>query len=294
MSSIQYLRPANVADACELLATHGSESQVIAGGVALIPALKLGKNRASCLIDISKALGPGSITREQDYVRVGASATLRAIGQSPVIQALFPIITDMERALYDVQTRNRGTIGGNLCYAGRSGEVAPVLAVLGAQLEIASSRGVRIIHVADFFVSHRVSALAPDELLVAIRLPYPSPGTSGAYCKEARRADHSPIANVAVLIDYGAETVSIERAVLVVGGIEDVPTRAKEAEALLAGRAIDAALVERASAMVARQFCAAPGRGVPPAFIRKALSLLSGKAISLAIDRCRAKTKDPS
>jgi aerobic carbon-monoxide dehydrogenase medium subunit len=282
----QYLEPKSLHEVCALLTQHADRAKLLAGGVSLVPLLKGGLVTPDYVIDIKNLPDMVYVLDDQAFVRIGALTTLRALGASPVIQDRFPILVDMERNLFDVQTRNWGTLGGNLCYAGRAGEPAAVLIALGASVKLASSRRERNVELKDFLTGHRASILAVDEILVEILVPLPKRNVGGAYCKEARRPDHSSIVNVATTIRLDEGLARIEDAVIVIGGVRDTPVRLRQTEQLLRGQMVEDVSLSEAGRVASTELQPSSNIRGSAEFKREIAAQLTRKTAMLAIDRC--------
>ncbi len=181
-----YVRAATVENALELLARHGPDSRVIAGGHSLLPMMKLRLARPEWLIDINDLYELDFILREGTELRVGALTRHTTLLESDEVARLFPIVRDAERVIADPVVRNRGTIGGSLCQADPAEDLSTVCDVLGATAVIRGPAGERVLAMPEFHRGPYQTALGPDELLCEVRLPIRSRSAS-AYEKVERR-----------------------------------------------------------------------------------------------------------
>src|SRR6476619_7201568 len=145
-----YVRATTVENALELLARHGPESRIIAGGHSLLPMMKLRLARPEWLIDINDVAALDHITEDGDWLRIGALTRHAALLASDVVGRLFPIVHDAERVIADPVVRNRGTIGGSLGQADPAEDLTTVCDVLRASVVIAGPSGERVVEMADF------------------------------------------------------------------------------------------------------------------------------------------------
>jgi carbon-monoxide dehydrogenase medium subunit len=145
------------------------------------------------------------------------------------------------------QTRNRGTIGGSLVHADPAAELPAVCAACDATIEIASARGTRDIPFAQFSAGFMATAVEPDEIVTAIKLPVWPAGHGYGFQEFARRRGDFAIAGAAALVDVGADAV-VRRAAVALCGVATTPVRLREAEAALAGRKLDASAIKAAAA----------------------------------------------
>jgi carbon-monoxide dehydrogenase medium subunit len=181
-----YVRASTVDDALELLARHGPESRVVAGGHSLLPMMKLRLARPEWLIDINDLFELDFILRDGDQLRVGALTRHTALLESAEVGRLFPIITDAEAVIADPVVRNRGTIGGSLCQADPAEDLSTVCDVLRAVAVVRGPGGERLVSMSHFHRGPYETAVAQDELLCELRFPI-RPRSGSAYEKVERR-----------------------------------------------------------------------------------------------------------
>ena len=236
----EYFRPATLADAIDLLVKHGEDAKVLAGGHSLIPAMKLRLARPAALVDIGRLPELSYIRESAGTVAIGAATTHRAIEASAVLRDRCPLLPEVAEHLGDVQVRNKGTVGGSLVHADPAADFPAAMLALDAEMEIAGPGGRRTVRAADFFVGLLQSAVAPNEVLCAIRVPVTAP--SVAYVKSEQKASGFALCGVAVAIDTPASRVTVG-----VTGVGVTPYRAAAVEAALAGRTLtDQAIGEAA------------------------------------------------
>ncbi|WP_346958185.1 xanthine dehydrogenase family protein subunit M [uncultured Arthrobacter sp.] len=181
-----YVRATTVENALELLARHGPESRVVAGGHSLLPMMKLRLSRPEWLIDINDLFELDFILRDGGELRIGALTRHSTLLESEEIAGLFPIVRDAEQVIADPVVRNRGTIGGSLCQADPAEDLSTVCDVLGARAVIRGPGGERTLAMRDFHRGPYQTAVGQDELLCEVRLPI-RPRSSSAYEKVERR-----------------------------------------------------------------------------------------------------------
>jgi carbon-monoxide dehydrogenase medium subunit len=199
-----YVRASTVDNALELLARHGPESRVVAGGHSLLPMMKLRLARPEWLIDINDLFELDFILREADRLRVGALTRHTTLLESAEIAGLFPIITDAEAVIADPVVRNRGTIGGSLCQADPAEDLSTVCDVLRAVAVIRGPGGERTITMDEFHRGPYETAVAQDELLCELRFPV-LPRSGSAYEKVERRVGDWAVAAAGAAISLAAD-----------------------------------------------------------------------------------------
>ena len=174
----EYARPATLAEACTLLAEHGSEAKLIAGGQSLVPMMAMRLARPAWLIDIGRleelqrVAAPGAQAESKDGVfAIGAGVRQSVIERDPRARADLPLLVRALRWVGHVQTRNRGTIGGSIVHGDVSAEIALVACVLDAELELRDTSGATTLAAHEFFLAPMVTAIAPEQCLAEIRFP---------------------------------------------------------------------------------------------------------------------------
>ena len=174
-----YERATGVEHAIELLDRHGEDARVVAGGHSLLPMMKLRLSNPEFLVDIND-LGDelDFVAVEPSTVRIGALVRHRRLLESDELADLFPIFRDAEKVIADPVVRNRGTIGGSLCQADPAEDLSTVCSVLDATCVVRGPAGARELTFAEFHLGPYETALAPNELLVEVRLPRRGAGAS--------------------------------------------------------------------------------------------------------------------
>lgn len=190
-----YQRAASLDDASTLLARHGEDARLIAGGQSLLPVLNLRLAAPRLLIDIGRIEGLDRIEVSGDSVRIGALARHQAVLDNPAIARHVPLLTEALRHVAHPAIRARGTIGGNLAHADPASELPACMLALSATVEATSGRGTRSIDAETFFTGLFSTALAPDEILTAVTIPLPAP--PGAFHEIARRRGDYAIVGLA-------------------------------------------------------------------------------------------------
>jgi carbon-monoxide dehydrogenase medium subunit len=246
-------RPETLPEATALLLELGDDAAVHAGGTEVLLLMKLGLAGFGHLVDVKRiAELAGVSVREDGTLRVGATATHRQVGRSPMVRAGWPELASIEGQVANVRVRSVGTLGGNLCFADPHSDPATWLLVAEARLELGLADARRTLGVADFLRGPWETALEPGELLVAIEVP---PVPSGASMTHVRFATHErPTATVSCLARVSEGVVAEAR--IAVGSVGPRPVRVPRAEAIVLGldalrpdlAAIDAAGAEAATA----------------------------------------------
>lgn len=256
MVRFELLEPRNLSEVCSLLAEYKEKAKIIAGGQGLLPLLKHRQIAPNYLINI-KGLPNLEyiISDDKGNVRIGALTTHRAIEFSTLIKKRYPMLAELERMLGCVQTRNWGTIVGNLCAASPTSDPAPALIALGAVAKVTSVRGEREIPLNEFFIDYLKTALDPDEIVMEIQVPLLPPHTGGAYHKECVRGTDSPIASVAASVSLAGGLDTVNAAQIILQAVCPTPLRAKEAEEMLLGKRVQHIPVDEVAEVAAKKAC---------------------------------------
>jgi carbon-monoxide dehydrogenase medium subunit len=250
----EYLRPKMLKEALTLLDEHQDECKVIAGGQSLLILMRQGLLAPEYLIDIKGISELDYIEADaKEGLRIGALTTHRTIEKSPAMKNGFGVLAEMEHRLASIQTRNWGTIGGNLCHGEPTGDPAPVLIALKATLSTASLEGERSMAVEDFFVDYFETALQPDELLTEIQVPATAPHTGTAYSKFNIIESDMATVGVAVSVTLASGDGKCTDTRIVVGACGPTPIRAEQAEEALRGKKITDKLLKEAGQRAAQE-----------------------------------------
>ena len=235
-SPFTYHAPTSVADAAALLATHGDEAKVLAGGQSLVPLMSLRLASFAHLIDLNTVEGLNTIDRVNGSVRVGATVRQATAEHSALIAKDAPLIAKALPHIGHFQIRNRGTVGGSIAHADPASELPAVTLALDATIEATSAGGTREIAASDFFESTWQTSLAENELLTAVRFPVWGPNSGFAVEEIARRHGDFAICGAACGVTLDGDRVT--HAAIALFGVGSTPVRATTAEqALLAAGA---------------------------------------------------------
>jgi CO/xanthine dehydrogenase FAD-binding subunit len=249
MQELAYSRPLSLDEACVLLAEQKG-AVPLAGGTDILVGLEAGRISPAILVDLSRLPGLDAIAETATAMEVGAMTSMTQICRSPVVRKSFPALFSATSQMGCWQVRNRATLGGNLCNASPSADMAPPLLLYGAVALVHSVSGRREVPLDDFFTGPGSTVLGRGELLVGVRVSKPSAGFRSAYLRRAlRRSMDIPVVNVAAGLAVTDAVVHGSRIVL--GAVAPTPIRATQAEELLDGRPADPARLEEAARMAA-------------------------------------------
>jgi CO/xanthine dehydrogenase FAD-binding subunit len=223
----------SVDEAVGLLARHGEEAKVLAGGQSLIPLLNFRLARPERLVDVNRIDELAYIRRRDGALRIGALTRIASLERSPLVAERWPLLAEAARLVGHAQIRSRGTVGGSVAHADPAAELPAALAALGASFHLRSVRGLRTLGAEELFVTHLTTALRSDELLIEITVPPLPPRTGTAIVEHARVHGDFALGGAAVVVGAGRASI-----VLLAAG--PTPLRAVAAEeALVGGAGVD-------------------------------------------------------
>jgi carbon-monoxide dehydrogenase medium subunit len=249
--AFDYLAPQSVEEAIALLAEHGEDAKILAGGQSLIPAMRFRLTAPATLIDINRLNGLEYVREEPGHLAIGALTREAMLEELPALARAFPLLADAARVIADPLVRNRATVGGNLAHADPANDHPAVMLAYNAQVVAQGPDGRRTIPIDDFFVGLFETALRPGELLIEIRIPTPAPGSGGAYLKNERKVGDYAVAAVAAQLTMSGATCSAARVALT--NVSTVPMRAPGAERALIGQALSDEVLEAAGRAAAAE-----------------------------------------
>ena len=233
-----YKRARSTAEAVAWLTE--SDARLLAGGQSLIATLNMRLSTPSLLIDINGIGGLDGIAQKDDVVEIGALTRHAQAGRSDVIAKHAPLIARAIPHIAHPAIRNRGTLGGSIAYADPAAELPACLLALDGEVEATGPKGKRSIKACDFFKGLFETALAPDEMLTAIRVPAATGQTRTGFAELARR--HGDYAIVGLAASARADGKGLADVRLAYFGVGATPVRAGKAEAALAKGDVDAAV----------------------------------------------------
>lgn len=234
LPQFEYRAPDSLDEALALLAEHGDEAKVMAGGQSLMPLLAMRLARPAQVIDVNHVPGLSGIDDRGDEIVFGATARERAAERSPVVAQRLPLLAEALPFIGHPAIRTRGTIGGTVAHADASAEIPCVLAALDGSVVVRSVRGDRTFAATDFFQGHFTTALDDDECVVEVRMPVADPSAGFAFGEVARRHGDYALVGVAAMLTLGTDG-NIAESRIALMGVSDVPYRARAAEAQLVG-----------------------------------------------------------
>ena len=241
----EYEAPTTVAEAVDLLAEHGDEASVLAGGQSLIPLLALRLARPAVLIDINGIAELSGVSAAGGRVTIGAVTREYVAEESGTVAGDVPLLAPALPMIGHEAIRSRGTVGGSLAHADPAAELPAVARALDAEFVVRGPSGTRVIPAAQWFEGYLTTSRGPEELLVEVRFPAAKPGTGVSFYEVARRHGDFAIVGLATSLVLSGGVIGDAR--LALTGVSDVPVRAAAAEDLLAGERPSAELFDEAA-----------------------------------------------
>lgn len=249
MHPFEHHSPRSLSEAVTLLAEADGSSRIIAGGTDLLLKMKDGVLKPTALIDIKRVPELKGLSYDaRRGLRLGALTTLREVTRSEAVRAHYPALAEAAYLMASEQIRSFATVGGNLCNAAPSADLAPPLIALDAEALLSAADSERTLPLAQFFLGPGQTALQPGELLREIRVPPPTGRTT--YLKHAARA-FMDIAVVGVALRLVVANERCQSARIALGAVAPVPLRARDAEAFITGRSLTAGNIDRTAELAA-------------------------------------------
>jgi CO/xanthine dehydrogenase FAD-binding subunit len=284
----EYDAPSSVDEALELLATHGSEAKVLAGGQSLVPLLNFRLARPDRLLDINRLGELGQIRRRAEHLHVGALTRQAVLERSELVERHSPLLHQAIGFVAHAQIRNRGTVGGSIAHADPAAELPVALAALDGEVLARSRLRERMIGWEDLFVTHLTTSLEPDELLVEVVVPPLPPRTGTAFVEYARRHGDFALGGAAVTVTLDGDG-TCQRATIALLGAAPTPLRPREAENDLAGAVIDSETARAAASTAVKDISPTGDIHGSGAYRRRLIEAMVRRAILGAVERVPAE-----
>lgn len=243
-AAFSYARPTRLREALQLLAQHGDEARLLAGGQTLLATLNMRLSEPSLLIDLQAIAELKGLRIEGAVLRIAALATHTEIAESRLVAEHAPLLAAAAPHIAHRAIRNLGTFGGSIAYGDPAAEWPACLLALDGVVIAASLRGERRIAADDFFTGLYTTALAPDEIIVACEVPLAVPGEKFSFAELARRHGDYAAAGLAASATFRNGAIAQVRLAWIAMG--SVPMRSPAAELALATQALSADSVNRA------------------------------------------------
>lgn len=284
----EYVAPATLAEALALVAEHGYDAKLLAGGQSLIPVMNFRLAQPAVIVDLNGVRElTGLASPAAGGLRVGAMVRQSQLERSPEVRAADPLLAETIPFVAHPQIRNRGTIGGSLAHADPAGELPVIAVAREARLRLQRSGGERWITAASFYEALFTTALQPDEILTEIEFPVFPARTGSAFLELARRHGDYAQAGVAAIVTLAADG-SVARARIVYLNLGEVPMVAAQAAAALQGQTPTADLIDHVARQAA-QHEIEPGSDIHATadYKRHLAYVLGRRALTTAVARAK-------
>ena len=245
--NFEYIAPTNLGDALRLLGD--GEAKALAGGMSLIPLMKLRLAMPEQLVDLGRIADLNYIRQDGNAIRIGATTTHYQVQSSALLRGSCPLLVETANHIGDVQVRNRGTIGGSVAHADPAADYPAALLALEARVVLVSAKSEREMTVADFFVDTFTTALKPGELIREVIVPVEDQSEGASYQKVLQAASGFAIVGIAARMRQSSGMVTFAR--VGVTGLAGKPYRAINVEQALEGTPGSPADIQKAAALVA-------------------------------------------
>jgi carbon-monoxide dehydrogenase medium subunit len=275
--------PESLPDAVSIL-SRNPEAKILAGGQSLIPMMRFRLASPALLIDLNCLDGLEYLREEDGWLKIGALTRENAIDHAEFIRQRYPLLNDTTQVIADPLVRNRATVGGNLAHADPANDHPATMLAYNAQVIAIGPKGERVIPIKDFFVSLFESALAHDEIITEIRIPFAAPHSGGAYVKLERKVGDYATAAVAAQIQLGEDGRCITAGI----GLTNVgliPIKVTKAEEALRGKPIDEAAIKQAAQLASEAAEPVDDQRGSETYKRAVIRTLTSRALYKALER---------
>ena len=284
MRRFEITLPASVDECVKVLAQRGADAKVVAGGTDLLPQLKNGLARPALVVDLSGVPALRALEAGAGGLRVGAAVTARTLERDARVRSGYTALSESGALVGSVQVRNLATLGGNLCNAAPSADMAPPLLALEAEAVIAGPKGRRRVPIASFFTGVHRTVLGPDELLVELIVPAPGPRSGGSYIRHTPRRELD-IAVVGVASQITLSDGVCAKARIALAAVAPTPVRATAAEQSLEGQPLTAARIEQAAELALSAAQPISDQRGSAEFRRHLVRVLTRRTLTRALER---------
>ena len=248
-ASFEYFAPTTLDEALGLLQEHGEEAKVLAGGMSLIPLMKLRFAAPRVIVDVNGLSELAQLEREDGGLRIGALVRHKTCERSELLQGRYGTLGDAAPMISDPIVRNMGSVGGSLAHADPQGDWGSVMLATRAEITVQSSNGSRTIPIDEFFQGPFTTVLEPTEILTEVRVPDSGTRAGGSYLKLERKV--GDFATVGVAVHVAFSNGSVSQAGIALTGVGPMNLRAEAAEQALAGQALDEQAIGEAARLAA-------------------------------------------
>ncbi|HLH00740.1 MAG TPA: xanthine dehydrogenase family protein subunit M [Bryobacteraceae bacterium] len=279
--NFEYESPTNLKDALGLLAEE--DVKVLAGGMSLIPLMKLRLATPAQLVDIGRIADLNFIHDEGGMLRIGATTTHYQLESSPIVRSRCPLLAEAASHIGDIQVRNMGTIGGSIAHADPAADYPASLLALEAKVALVSAKSKRELSISEFFVDTFTTALAPGEIVQAVVVPIEDQAAGTSYQKVVQPASGFAIVGVAARIRKSGGKIAMCR--VGVTGLTGAAFRAVAVEKALEGTAGSPSDIQKASTLVAQGVDANSDLHASAEYRKHLAQVYTMRALAVALSR---------
>lgn len=272
-----YQRPESLIEALDLLARHGDEAALIAGGQSLLALLNFRLSAPPLLIDIGRLAELCCLKEANGVIELGGLLRHADLESSEIVAREFPLLGQAVAHISHPAIRHRGTIGGSLALADPAAELGACCLALNGEFVLTSARGERSVAAEDFFRGIYATALASDEILTTVRLPKNPPDTISIFDEVTRRRGDFAIAGLALVCQAEGDRLKAVRIALL--GVADRPILVHQTMALLEDQDLDEAKIEEAGIAIASEIEPPVDPTYPPGYRRHLANVLLRRAL---------------
>ena len=283
-AAFDYHAPTSLDEALSLLASHGDEAKVLAGGQSLIPMMRFRLAEPGVLVDLNHIEGMAGVTEEEGHLWIGALTRHAEIERSELVRERYPLLHEAASVIADPIVRNRGTVAGSLVHADPAGDWGSVMLAYRAEIEVHGPDGVRMVPIDDLFVTTFMTSLAPDDIVTGIKIPMAADRSGGAYEKLERKVGDFATVAVAAQLEL-AEDGTCSEVGIGLTAVGATNLRAGEAEKALTGKAPDEAAIDAASRAAAEASSPTADNRGSVEYKRDMVRVLSARALHRAAAR---------
>jgi CO/xanthine dehydrogenase FAD-binding subunit len=284
----EFRRARSAAEACALLAQHGADAKIIAGGQSLVPMMAMRLARPAFLVDINEAEDLSRVEFLESDILVGATARQSRLERDARLAERIPLLRKALRWVGHAQTRNRGTLGGSMVHADPSAELPLAACVLDAALVLRDENGESEMPAREFILAPMVTAIAPDQCLAAIRFPlWPEARVGCAFEEVSLRHGDFALVSAAAQVALDADNRCVRAAIGTASA--PLPQAHPGIAGQMAGRALDDKAIEDIAAEVARAVQPDPDLHASAQYRRHLAGVLTRRALVAARDEAMGK-----
>ena len=285
----EYFDPQDLREATSFLAKEGESARPLAGGTDLIPRIRDRLDTPRYVVNIKGLSELNGMGEEGDGWRISALTTIRMLETSAAIHRRYPMLAQAAAVLGSVQVRNIATLGGNLCHAVPSADMAPPLLCLDAKVSLIGPNGKRSLPLQDFFLGPRSTAIQPGELLSEISLPILPSRWGGLYLKLGhRKAMDLALVGIAALVALDPTGRCLDCRIAL-GAVAPAPVRARRAEEVLRGEKVTEAVLDKAAETAMGECQPIDDIRATATYRRQMVQVLTRKGLSQALDLAQGR-----